>query len=179
MPGHFVFSDLRELFADEELVRAHVAHDDLEDKVELAAHVVALKHFGKRHDRFPEPLDRLILVEREVNEGQSRYLQAEPIRIEHWVVAERLGQTAAANMLGAELRFVEAPFFWSNHYDLSIHYVGRGAGWDRIEVDGGIEARDSTVRYFTGDRLIAAASLGRDLENLVLAQQLRAAPESV
>jgi NADPH-dependent 2,4-dienoyl-CoA reductase/sulfur reductase-like enzyme len=101
----------------------------------------------------------------------------EPIRVEHWVLAERLGQVAAENMLGAETPFVEAPFFWSNHYDLAIRYVGAGAGWDRDKVDGDISGDDSTVRYFTGERLVAAASLGRDRENLVIAQQLRGAPE--
>ena len=88
------------------------------------------------------------------------------IRVEHWVVAQRQGQTAARNMLGAREPFVVPPFFWSNHFDLHIHYVGHGSGDDRPTVSGDLRAKDASVIFRSGDKLTAVASIGRDHENL-------------
>jgi NADPH-dependent 2,4-dienoyl-CoA reductase/sulfur reductase-like enzyme len=90
----------------------------------------------------------------------------ETIRIEHFVTAERQGQTAARNILGRRERFEATPFFWSRHFDLTISYVGHASAWDRIEVSGDLAARDCALSYFCRDRKLAVATIGRDLENL-------------
>jgi NADPH-dependent 2,4-dienoyl-CoA reductase/sulfur reductase-like enzyme/nitrite reductase/ring-hydroxylating ferredoxin subunit len=88
------------------------------------------------------------------------------IRVEHWVVAERQGQVAACNMLGLNERFDAVPFFWSQHYDVPINYVGRAERWDEISVDGDIASKDCLLRYKRNDRVLAVASIFRDLDNL-------------
>jgi NADPH-dependent 2,4-dienoyl-CoA reductase/sulfur reductase-like enzyme len=88
------------------------------------------------------------------------------IRVEHWVVAERQGQTAARNMLGAREAFDAVPFFWSQHYDVPINYVGHAEKWDEIAIDGDISGRDCLLKYKSGGRVLAVASIYRDLDNL-------------
>lgn len=90
----------------------------------------------------------------------------EAIRVEHWVVAQRQGQTAALNMLGAQQKFDAVPFFWSQHYDVPINYVGHAEGWDEIVVDGNFGERDCTLRYKRQGRVLAMASIYRDVESL-------------
>jgi NADPH-dependent 2,4-dienoyl-CoA reductase/sulfur reductase-like enzyme/nitrite reductase/ring-hydroxylating ferredoxin subunit len=90
----------------------------------------------------------------------------ENIRLEHWVVAERQGQTAARNMLGQREAFEAVPFFWSQHYDVPINYVGHAEKWDEIVVDGDIAGRDCLLRYNFNGKLLAVASIYRDLASL-------------
>jgi len=90
----------------------------------------------------------------------------ENIRVEHWVVAERQGQPAARNMLGAREVFDAVPFFWSQHYDVPINYVGHAEAWDEIAIDGDVAGKDCLLRYKSKGRVLAVASIYRDLASL-------------
>jgi NADPH-dependent 2,4-dienoyl-CoA reductase/sulfur reductase-like enzyme/nitrite reductase/ring-hydroxylating ferredoxin subunit len=90
----------------------------------------------------------------------------ESIRVEHWVVAERQGQAAARNMLGAGEKFTAIPFFWSQHYDIPINYVGHAESWDELAIEGDIAAKDCLLRFKRKGRTLAVASIFRDVDNL-------------
>lgn len=90
----------------------------------------------------------------------------QPIRVEHWVVAERQGQVAALNMLGHGQKFDAVPFFWSQHYDVPINYVGHAESWDEIAIDGDVAGRDCLLRYKLKGRTLAVSSIYRDVASL-------------
>jgi len=88
------------------------------------------------------------------------------IRVEHWVVAERQGQAVARNMIGARERFADVPFFWSQHYDWPINYVGHAERWDKVEIDGSLDDNDWAASYIDKGKRTALATVGRDRESL-------------
>jgi NADPH-dependent 2,4-dienoyl-CoA reductase/sulfur reductase-like enzyme/nitrite reductase/ring-hydroxylating ferredoxin subunit len=98
--------------------------------------------------RFPDPIS-----------GQD-------IRVEHWVVAERQGQTVAKNMLGAGQKFISPPFFWSNHYDSSILYVGHAEKWDSVAISGDIAGGDCAVAFRAAGKTLAVATVNRPMASL-------------
>ncbi|HEX9669776.1 MAG TPA: FAD-dependent oxidoreductase, partial [Thermoanaerobaculia bacterium] len=90
----------------------------------------------------------------------------ESLRVEHWVAAERQGQAAARNLLGHRRPFTDVPFFWSQHYDVTIAYVGHAAKWDRIDLAGSLAERSATAAFRAGGEVRAVATVFRDQDSL-------------
>jgi apoptosis-inducing factor 3 len=94
-------------------------------------------------------------------------ISGQRIRVEHWVVAERQGQIAAANMLGADQEFAAVPFFWSKFFDLSFSYVGHAKDWDEVTIEGDLRKWDAVLRYSKDGKDLAVATVGRDRDALL------------
>ena len=90
----------------------------------------------------------------------------ELVRIEHWVVAQRQGQTVARNILGRREPFHSVPFFWTTQHDVTLAYVGHAQQWDEARVSGSIEQLDCTVSYVNQGRVLAVTTINRDDEAL-------------
>jgi NADPH-dependent 2,4-dienoyl-CoA reductase/sulfur reductase-like enzyme len=90
----------------------------------------------------------------------------ERIRVEHWTVAERQGQTAARNILGRRERYDAVPFFWSQHYDMAISYVGHATRWDATTTEGPLTDQGGKVTFLRAGRPLAVATIFRDRDSL-------------
>lgn len=88
------------------------------------------------------------------------------VRTEHWMLAQRQGEAVARTIVGERAPFTDVAFFWSQHYGISINYVGHGERWEAIEVDENLEQHDGMVRYRNAGWVVAVASLSRDRKSL-------------
>ena len=91
---------------------------------------------------------------------------AAAIRVEHWVHAERQGQHVARMILGEDTPFTDTPFFWSAHYGKQVNYVGHAPAFDPPVVDGSIADESAVLRLRKNGKVLAVASVGRDVESL-------------
>jgi 3-phenylpropionate/trans-cinnamate dioxygenase ferredoxin reductase subunit len=104
------------------------------------------------------------------------WISGQRVRIEHWVLAERQGQAVARAMLGFAEPYRGVPFFWSQHYDVQISYVGSAPSWDSIETDGDLKKRDFAAFYRRGGKILAVATIGRDQLSLIAEERFKSGP---
>ena len=88
--------------------------------------------------------------------------EGNPIRIEHWRVAQQQGRVAAINMLGGDEVFDRIPFFWTQHYGTRFDYLGHPQRWDQIDLIGSLEGQDFVALYGLKEQLVAVVATGRE-----------------
>ena len=94
-----------------------------------------------------------------------------------WLLSAK-DEVAAKSILGRREKFDAVPFFWSQHYDVTINYVGHAEKWDALEIDGSLDARDCAVAYKKGGRTLATVTISRDLQSLQAEASMEAAMPS-
>jgi NADPH-dependent 2,4-dienoyl-CoA reductase/sulfur reductase-like enzyme len=134
-------------------------------RLELAERAGLRVERGVAVDQYLETSEHGVFAVGDIARWPDPY-SGDNIRVEHWVVAERQGQAAALNMLGEHAPFAQVPFFWSQHYDVPINYVGHAESWDEISIDGDVMSKDCLLRFRRNGRVLAVASIFRDLESL-------------
>ena len=97
----------------------------------------------------------------------------EPIRIEHWRLAEQHGRVAAHNLAGHTAAYAGVPFFWSEQFDLFLQYVGHASSWDAVIFHGELKDRNFLAYYVKGDRVLATAGLQHDRQLAALSELMR------
>ena len=93
-------------------------------------------------------------------------ISGQPIRVEHWVHAQRQGQHVARLILGEDAPFTDVPFFWSAHYDKAFHYDGHADSFDPPTIEGSVANYDATARYGKDGKALAVVTLNRDMASL-------------
>ncbi|WP_281664424.1 FAD-dependent oxidoreductase [Paraburkholderia fungorum] len=86
----------------------------------------------------------------------------EPLRIEHWRVAQQHARIAAQNMCGARNRYTGAPYFWTYHYGKNFEYLGHATQWDELVVDGELDEQDFMALYVLDGIVAAVLACGRE-----------------
>jgi apoptosis-inducing factor 3 len=94
--------------------------------------------------------------------------RGQPIRVEHWRVAEQQGCIAALNMLGQAKAFDAVPVFWTIQYMKRLDYIGHASTWDDIVIHGDLKKPELLAYYVKDGRVVAAAGLDRDKDMAAL-----------
>lgn len=98
----------------------------------------------------------------------------ERVRIEHFAVAERQGQAVARTLLGRGGTYRAVPFFWSQHYDTTLSYVGHAESWDRVIERGSLESGQYCAAFERNGKVLAAVCMNEDALGLKIEAAMEA-----
>jgi NADPH-dependent 2,4-dienoyl-CoA reductase/sulfur reductase-like enzyme len=99
----------------------------------------------------------------------------EPVRIEHWRVAQQHARIAAQNMCGARNRYNDVPFFWTYHFGKNFEYLGHASEWDEIVVDGELDQHRFVALYVRDGNVDAVLACEREALTARLSDTMRGA----
>ena len=114
--------------------------------------------------------DNGILVDQRLRSSDPRVLAAGDVanaahatlgrlRVEHWDNAIRQGRLAARSLLGREVSYDWAPYFYTDQFDFGMEYVGHGSPDDEVVVRGSLEDGEFIAYWLKGTTVTAAMNV--------------------
>ena len=110
---------------------------------------------GVRVDEHLRTSDPNILAIGDIANAQNTALGTQ-VRVEHWDIARRHGRLAALVLLGRDAVYDWQPYFYTDQYDVSMEYIGRGGKDDELVVRGDLADTHYSAYWLDGDRVTAA-----------------------
>ncbi|UII69124.1 FAD-dependent oxidoreductase [Pseudomonas sp. HN11] len=99
--------------------------------------------------------------------------QRQPMRIEHWRLAQQLGVLAARNMLGEALPYANVPFFWTYHFGKTFEVLGHPQHWNRLHVEGDLQQHDFIALLCHDDQVEAVIACEHQQAMARLSQRMQ------
>ncbi|WP_236235916.1 apoptosis inducing factor family protein [Pseudomonas faucium] len=100
-------------------------------------------------------------------------LAGQPVRIEHWRLAQQHGVIAAANMLGEQRRYADVPFFWTYQHGRTYEVLGHAQQWDQMVFVGEPEHGDFIALQCVGEHVAAVIAKGYSDAMALLSQRMK------
>lgn len=100
-------------------------------------------------------------------------LSGQPLRIEHWRLAQQHARIAAANMLGGNEHYLDVPFFWTWHFGKNYEYLGHAEQWDEVEFMGEPEQPPFIGLFGKNGIVVAAVACEKERAMAMLAERMK------
>ena len=97
----------------------------------------------------------------------------QPLRIEHWRLAQQQARIAASNMLGEKQLYADVPYFWTFHFGKRLDYLGHAPKWDDIVYLGEPEDFDFLALMCKQGTVAAVVGCQREREVAMLAERMK------
>lgn len=102
----------------------------------------------------------------------------EPLRIEHWRVAQQHARIAAQNMCGARKRYTSVPFFWTYHFGKNFEYLGHATEWDELVIQGELEQQSFIALYLRDGKVVAVLACEHEAHTARLIDAMESSPHA-
>jgi 3-phenylpropionate/trans-cinnamate dioxygenase ferredoxin reductase subunit len=88
------------------------------------------------------------------------------LRLESVQNAVEMAKACAEAIIGGEKPFIDAPWFWSDQYDIKLQMVGLSSGYDQAVLRGGLETNKFSYFYFKNGQLLAIDSINASADHM-------------